>query len=182
MEPTWFNPTDTFAVKREQAKQQGLGSISDMAEHFRAGKPGNLCVSPQYQSDELPRLQQAYDFQVAPDRLKVKQGDELYQAIGEGQECLFGAVTGGDLRLIQNGLVMLRDDKKFHQPLNASVAIRQDAYDRNPEIARVFAPIAHKLTDSVMAELTRRMAADDKSAREVAHEWLRQMSFISGGS
>ena len=178
LEPTWFNPTDTFAVQRELAEQRKLGSLSNMAEYFRSGEPGNLCVTPEYQQDDLPGLQRAYDFQVPPDRLKVLQGDAIYQATADGQDCLFGLVSGGDGRLAQHGLAMLRDDKDFHPSYNASVAIRQDAYDRAPEIARVFAPVAHKLTDSVMAELTRRMAVDEKSADEVAHEWLRQMTFI----
>ncbi len=181
LEPTWFNPTDTFAVTKELAQQRGLASLSDLAEHFRSGQPGNLCVSPEYHRADLAGLQQVYDFQVPPDRLQVQQGEGIYQATGEAQDCLFGAVTGGDPRLIQHGLVMLRDDKKFHPSHNAAVAIRQEAYDRAPDIARVFAPIARQLTDSVMAELTRQMAVDGESAREVAQEWLRQMSFIEGG-
>lgn len=178
LEPTWFNPTVTFAAKKEQAQQHGLASLSDLAEHFRSGQPGNLCVSPEYQRDDLAGLQQAYDFQVPPDRLKVLPGADIYQATGQAQDCLVGEVTGGDPRLIEHGLVMLRDDKDFHPSYNAAVAIRQEAYDRAPDIARVFAPIAHKLTDSVMADLTRQMAADGKSAQEVAQEWLGQMSFI----
>lgn len=181
LEPTWFNPTESFAVEREKAEQQQLGSLSDMAEYFRSGEPGNLCVTSGYQSEDLPGLRQAYDLQVPADRVTVLPADEIYQATGKGQNCAFGEVSGGDHRLIQNGLVLLRDDEKFHPAHNASVAIRKDAYDRNPDIARVFAPIAHKLTDSVMAELTRRMAEDGKSAREVAHGWLRQMTFIEGG-
>ncbi|MGH4025546.1 MAG: glycine betaine ABC transporter substrate-binding protein [Pseudonocardiaceae bacterium] len=179
LEPTWFNPTATFAVKREQAKQQGLKSLSDMAAYLGSDRPGNLCVTPEYQRDILPGLQRAYNFQVPPSRLKVQPADGIYQATGEAKDCMFGEVTGADQRLIPNGLVMLRDDKKFHPSYNASVAIRKEAYDRNPDVARVFAPIAHKLTDSVMADLTRRMAADDQSARDVAQDWLERMAFIS---
>lgn len=179
LEPTWFDPTATFAVKREQAKQQGLQSLSDMAVHLRSDQPGNLCVTPEYQRDTLPGLQRAYGFQVPPDRLKVQPADSIYRATGEAKDCLFGEVTGADQRLIPNGLVMLLDDKNFHPSYNASVAIRQDAYNRNPDIARVFAPIAHKLTDSVMADLTRRMVANDQSPRDVARDWLERMAFIS---
>ncbi|HEX2301097.1 MAG TPA: glycine betaine ABC transporter substrate-binding protein [Pseudonocardiaceae bacterium] len=179
LEPTWFNPTATFALKREQAKQHRLGSISDMVAYLRSDQPGTLCISPEYQRDTLPGLQRAYDFQVPPNRLKVQPADSIYQATGEAKDCLFGQVTGADQRLIPNGLVMLRDDKKFHPSYNASVAIRKEAYDRNPDIARVFAPIAHKLTDSVMADLTRRMAADEQPPRDVARDWLERMAFIS---
>lgn len=178
LEATWFNPTDAFAVAKVQLDQRGLKTLSDMAEHFRSGQPGNLCISPEYQSAELPRLQQTYDFQVPPDRLKVLPAEDIYQATGEAQNCLFGEVTGGDHRLVQHELVTLQDDKDVHLPYNAAVTLRQESYEQAPDIARVFAPIAHRLTNSVMAELTLRMAVEEKSAEEVAREWLQRMAFI----
>jgi osmoprotectant transport system substrate-binding protein len=183
LEPTWFNDTDAFAMKKETAEQLGVKSLSDMAGHLRSGAPGNLCVDPEYQQRAeggLPGLLQTYDFQVAPDRLRVLENG-IYQAVADGTECLFGLVSPADPRLGELGLRLLRDDKKYHTSYNSAVSIRQDAYEANPDIARVFAPIAHKFTDGVMAELTRQMAEEDRSARQVAREWLRKMGFIEGG-
>lgn len=183
LEPTWFNSTDAFAVNAERAQQLGLTSLSNMAEYFRSGQPGALCIESGYQSRDrgLPGLQQAYGFQVPPERLRVLPGDAIYQATADAQGCLFGEVTGGDARNAALGLTVLRDDKKFHPPYNASIAIRQEAYDRNPDIARVFAPIARRITDGVIAELTGRMSVEERSAREVAQGWLRMKGFIVGG-
>lgn len=181
LEPTWFNATDAFAVNQERAKQLGLTSLSKMAEYLRSPQPGALCVQSEYQRLELPGLEQKYDFQVPPERLRVLPGEAIYQATADARECLFGQVTGGDARSAALGLTVLRDDKKYHPPSNAAVAIRKDAYDRNPDIARVFTPIARKLTDEVIAELTRRMSVEGKSAREVAQGWLRSKGFIVGG-
>ncbi|MGH3940753.1 MAG: glycine betaine ABC transporter substrate-binding protein [Pseudonocardiaceae bacterium] len=183
LEPTWFNPTDAFAVNQERAQQLGLTSLSNMAEYFRSGRPGALCIESEYQNSDfgLAGLQQKYDFQVPPERLRILPGDGIYQATADGRECLFGQVTGGDLRTAELGLTMLRDDEKYHPPYNAAIAIRQEAYDRNPEIARAFTPVVRRITDDVIAELTRLMSVEGRSAAEVAQSWLRSRGFIVGG-
>ena len=183
LEPTWFNGTDAFAVNQERAKQLGLKSLSNMAEYFRSGQPGALCIVSEYQSRDLglSGLQQKYDFQVPPERLRVLPRDDIYQATADGRDCLFGQVTGGDPRTTGLGLTLLRDDEKYHPPYNAAIAIRQEAYDRNSDIARAFTPIVRRITDDVIAELTHQMSVEGRSAAEAAQGWLRSRGFIVGG-
>lgn len=175
LEPTWFNKTAVFAVKKEQA-QIGLQSYSDMAGYFKAGKPGNVCVDSDYQTRLLAGLQQAYGFQLSPAQVRVQPADAIYQATANGQ-CMFGQVTGGDPRLVSLGLKELSDDQDYQPAYNSAISIRQAAYDKHQDIARVFAPIAHKLTDGVMAQLARQVA-DGKSPRDAAREWLQNMGYI----
>ena len=185
LEGTWYNPTTAFAVREESAEQLGLTSLSDMAGYFRAGQPGNLCVEAGYQQRPeggLAGLQQTYEFQLPSEQQRVLPGEAIYQATAEGRECLFGQVTAGERRLPQLGLRMLRDDRRYHPPFNAAVTIRQDVYQRNEDIKRVFTPIARKLTDEVMAGLTQRMSEDGASAREVARLWLSQRGYIGDDS
>ncbi|MGH3914085.1 MAG: glycine betaine ABC transporter substrate-binding protein [Pseudonocardiaceae bacterium] len=183
LEPTWFNGTDAIAVNQEQAQQLGLTSLSNMAEYIRSGQPGTLCLDSDYQNGDfgLSGLQQTYDFAVSSERLRVLPGEAIYQATADGRDCLFGLVTGGDARTAALGLTVLRDDRKYHPPYNAAIAIRQEAFDRNPEIARAFTPIVRKITDEVIADLTRLMSAEQRSAPEVAQSWLRSRGFIVGG-
>lgn len=175
LEPTWFDKTAVFAVTKEQA-QIGLQSYSDMAGYFKAGKPGTVCVDSDYQTRQLAGLQQAYGFQLSPQQVRVQPADAIYQATANGQ-CMFGQVTGGDPRLVSLGLKELSDDQDYGPAYNSAIAIRQAAYDKHRDIARVFAPIAHKLTDGVMAQLARQVA-DGKSPRDVAREWLTNLGFI----
>ncbi|MGH3794312.1 MAG: glycine betaine ABC transporter substrate-binding protein [Pseudonocardiaceae bacterium] len=179
LEPTWFDPTGVFAVKKEQAQRLKLTSYSDMAGYFKSGKPGNLCIDSEFQNQKfgLAALQQAYGFQVPPDRVRVLPADAIYQATGDGQQCMFGLVTGGDQRLVTSGLKELADDQDYYPGYNSAISIRQAAYDKHQDIARVFAPIAHRLTDGVLAELTRQVA-DGKSPRDAARGWLQNMGYI----
>ncbi len=182
LEPTPFNNTYAFAVKEERAQELGLRTLSDMAGYIRSGRPGNLCTETEYQNrdDGLQGLQQTYGFQIPPDRLRVLQTGAIYQATADQRECLFGLVFTTDGRIPQLGLRVLEDDRKYHPLYNAAVTIRQDAYDRNPDIAEVFQPIAAALTDDVMAELNRQKSEDGKPERQVARDWLTEQGFIGG--
>lgn len=180
LEPTWFNSTNAFAINGERAEELQLRRLSEMAEYIRSGEPGNVCVSAGYVEAEfgLQGLQEAYEFQVPEDRLRILEADAIYQATADGQECLFGQVVAGDARTAGLGLAVLSDNETYHPPFNASVAIRQQAYEPNTDIKRAFAPVAQRITDEVMAELKWKMAAEEKTPREVAREWLRTRGFI----
>jgi osmoprotectant transport system substrate-binding protein len=181
LQPTPFNNTYAFAVKKERAQQLGLRTLSDMSAYIRSGKPGNMCIEPEYQNrdDGFPGLQRTYGFQVPPDRLQVLQTGAIYQATADQKECLFGEVFTTDGRIPQLGLTVLQDDKLYHPLYNAAPTMRTDVYDRNPNIATVFAPISAALTNEVMAELNRQRSAEGKSERRIARAWLAQQGFIT---
>lgn len=182
LEPTWFNNTDAFAVKTEKAKELKLRSLSDMAAYLKSGKPGTVCVDGEYQQNQtagLAGLQRAYGIQLKPDQQKVLKTDEIYQATAGAQDCLFGKVSSADPQVAKQGLTTLVDDKKFHPSFNDAVTVRKEVYDRNPDVARVFRPVARKLTDLAMSKMLLQMS-QGKSAAEVANGWLRQEGFVEG--
>ena len=181
LQPTPFNNTYSFAVKRERAEQLGLRTLSDMAAYIRSGQPGNMCIESEYQNrdDGFPGLQRTYGFQVPPDRLQVLQTGAIYQATADQQECLFGEVFTTDGRIPQLGLTVLQDDKLYHPLYNAAPTMRKEAYDRNLNIAKVLAPISAALVNEVVAELNRQRSAEGRSARRVARDWLSQQGFIA---
>jgi osmoprotectant transport system substrate-binding protein len=180
LEPTPFNNTYAFAVKEERAQELGLKTLSDMAAYISSGRPGNVCIETEYQNrdDGFQPMQQTYNFQVPPDRVKVQQTGAIYQNTANPQECLFGEVFTTDGRIPKLGLRVLQDDKTFHPLYNAAPTVRQEAYDRNPDIAKVFAPISAALTNEVMTEMNRQKSADGKPERQVARDWLAQQGFI----
>ncbi len=181
LQPTPFNNTYSFALKSERAQQLGLRTLSDMAAYIRSGQPGNLCIESEYlnRDDGFPGLQRTYGFQIPSDRLQVLQTGAIYQAIADQKECLFGEVFTTDGRIPQLGLTVLQDDKLYHPLYNAAPIMRKEAYDRNPDIAKVLAPISAVLVNEVMAELNRQRSAEGKSARRVARDWLAQQGFIA---
>jgi osmoprotectant transport system substrate-binding protein len=183
LQPTPFNNTYAFAVKSERAQQLGLRTLSDMAAYIRSGQPGNVCIETEYQNrdDGFVGLQRTYGFQVPPDRVRVLQTGAIYQATADQKECLFGEVFTTDGRIPQLGLTVLQDDKLYHPLYNAAPTMRKEVYDRDPNIAKAFAPISAALTNEVMAELNRQKSAQGKPERQVARDWLAQQGFIAKG-
>ncbi|HEX2289216.1 MAG TPA: glycine betaine ABC transporter substrate-binding protein, partial [Pseudonocardiaceae bacterium] len=133
----------------------------------------------QNRDDGFPGLQRTYGFQVPSDRLQVLQTGAIYQATADQQECMFGEVFTTDGRIPQLGLTVLQDDKLYHPLYNAAPIMRKQAYDRNPAIAKVLAPISAALVNDVVAELNRQRSAEGRSARRVARDWLAQQGFIA---
>jgi osmoprotectant transport system substrate-binding protein len=181
LQPTPFNNTYAFAVKKERAQQLRLRTLSDMAAYVRSGAPGNVCIDVEYQNrdDGFVGLQRSYGFQAPPNRVQVLQAGAIYQATADQEECLFGLVYTTDGRIPQLGLTVLQDDKLYHPLYNAAPTMRTDVYDRNPNIATALAPISAALTNEVMADLNRQRSAEGKSARRVARAWLVQQGFIA---
>ncbi|GAA3250524.1 glycine betaine ABC transporter substrate-binding protein [Pseudonocardia petroleophila] len=174
---TPFNNTYAFAVKEEKAAELNLTTLSDMAAYINSGQPGSVCIETEYASrdDGISGLQTTYGFQVpAP---TILQTGAIYQATADG-DCLFGLVFTTDGRIPQLGLRVLEDDKRYHPNYNASVTVRGEAYDRDPNISQVFEPIAAALDDATMAELNKQVSADGLAPREVARTWLAEQGFI----
>lgn len=181
LQPTPFNNTYGFAVTRKRAQQLGLRTLSNMAAYIRTGQPGNMCIATEYQArdDGLPGLQRTYGFHTPPDRLRVLQTGAIYEATADQKECLFGEIFTTDGRIPQLGLTVLQDDKHYHPLYNAAPAIRKETYDRNPDIAKAFAPISAALTNEVITELNRQKSAEGKPERQIARNWLAQQGFIA---
>lgn len=176
---TPFNNTYAFAVEEEQAAELNLATLSDMAAYINSGQPGAVCIETEYSSrdDGISGLQETYGFQVAAPT--ILQTGAIYQATADG-DCLFGLVFTTDGRIPELGLRVLEDDQRYHPNYNASVTVRGEAYDRDPNIAQVFEPIAAALDNETMAGLNKQVSSDGIAPREVARTWLAEEGFIGG--
>lgn len=176
---TPFNNTYAFAVKAEKAKELNLTSMSDMAAHISGGKPGTVCIETEYSSrdDGYAGAQRTYGFTATP---QILQTGAIYQATADGT-CLFGLVFTTDGRIPALGLTVLTDDKKYHPSYNASITMKDEVYQRDPNIAKVFEPIAAALDNTTMADLNKQVSADGKNPRDVARTWLASKGFIKAG-
>ncbi|ANY05009.1 glycine betaine ABC transporter substrate-binding protein [Pseudonocardia sp. HH130630-07] len=179
-----FNNTYAFVVAGQTAQRLGLRTISDMAAHVREGRPGTVCVETEYNSRAdglrgLRGLQQAYDVQIPAERTQVIEQGLVYQSTADG-DCLFGEVAATDGRIPGLGLTVLDDDRGYHITYSAAPTIRQDTFDRAPQVADVFAPISAVLDQPTVQRLNGRVSAGGESPRDVARSWLTERGFIGG--
>ncbi len=181
LDPTPFENTYALGVKKETAQRLGVTTLSDFARLANSGSPdATLCVAQEFvgRNDGLPGVEKAYGFQLPAGKLKTLDVGPIYQAVANGNPCVFGEVFTTDGRILALGLTPLTDDKNFFPKFNAAVCLRKDVFDRDPDIAGVLNPIAAKLTNDVMITLNKQVSQDGEDPRDVARTWLRKQGFI----
>jgi osmoprotectant transport system substrate-binding protein len=173
-----FNNTYAIGVTKALSDQLNVRSLSDLAKLANSGSPdATMCIAQEFagRNDGLPGLEKDYGFTA-----KTTTIDEgaIYQAVHDRRQCNFGEIATTDGRIQPLGLVALDDDKQFFPLYNGALTVRQQAYDKAPAIAQVFAPITAKLTNDVMIELNKQVSQDGRNAADVARDWLKQQGFI----
>ena len=93
------------------------------------------------------------------------------------KQCDAAEVFTTDAALQADNLVALQDDKKLFPADNAGLMVRADVLSAHPAIANLMAPIAAKLTTTVMVGLNKMVDIDGMSVTAVATSWLSQNGF-----
>ncbi|WP_232021231.1 MULTISPECIES: glycine betaine ABC transporter substrate-binding protein [Pseudonocardia] len=181
LRPAAFDNTYVIAIAGAPAAALQLNSISDMFAYLRSDQPGTICVEPEYRSSEggLRGLQRHYEAEIPPNRVQVIEESLIYQSTAD-QVCLFGQVYSTDGRMLQFGLKVLQDDRNYHVAHTPVPNLRQDVYERAPEVAQVLDPLAAALDHLTILELNSQVSAGHESPRKVARRWLAGRGFISG--
>lgn len=181
LEPAGFENTYAFTVDGATSARLNLRTISDMAAYLRSGQPGTVCVETEYNSreDGLRGLQRAYEFTIPDDRVQVLDAGVIYQSTADGV-CLFGEVGTTDGRIPGLGLQVLEDDQDYHVTYDAVPTIRQDVFDRDPEVGGVLDTLSGALDYPTMLTLNSKVSAQGQDPRDVARAWLAERGFIGG--
>jgi osmoprotectant transport system substrate-binding protein len=155
--------------------------MSDVANLLKT-KPAEatFCIESEFSTrdDGWPGLKKAYDMNVPPGNVKQLDTGVIYTETAKGTTCNFGEVFTTDGRIPAKHLQVLEDDKHFFPVYNASLTLRQQIADKYPQIQKIFAPVAQKLTNDTMSRLNAKVDVDGYEPKQVAHDWLKQQGFI----
>jgi osmoprotectant transport system substrate-binding protein len=178
--PAPLNNTYAFAIRQDKAQQLGVKTMSDVANLLKT-KPAEatFCIESEFSTrdDGWPGLKKAYEMNVPRSNLKILDTGAIYAATAKGT-CNFGEVFTTDGRIPAKHLQVLEDDKHFFPVYNASLTVRQQIADKYPQIQKIFAPVAQKLTNDTMSRLNAKVDVDGYEPKQVAHDWLKQQGFI----
>lgn len=174
-----FNNTQALAVKRSWSDENGVTTISQLAE-----MAGDLTISapadfPE-REDGLLGLQRVYnagfsDIEVLPVAPGLK-----YQALLDDQADVVLAF-GTDGQISGYDLVVLEDDMGLWPPYNVAPIVRNEVLEANPDIESRFNEVTESLTGEVMSSLNWRVDGDEKSEpADVAQQYLEENGFIGG--
>ncbi len=173
------NNTQALAVKRAFSEENGITTISQLAE-----MAGDLIVSapadfPE-REDGLLGLQRVYgagfeEIEVLPVAPGLK-----YQALEDDQAQVVLAF-GTDGQIAGLDLVVLEDDLSLWPPYNIAPVVRQEVLDAYPDVEARFNEVTVSLTDEVLSDLNWRVDGDDKEEpADVAESYLTENGFIGG--
>jgi osmoprotectant transport system substrate-binding protein len=174
-----FNNTQALAVTQEFADENGITTISDLAE-----MAGDLTISAPVdfpeREDGLLGLQRVYGSGFEEiETLPVAPGLK-YQALLDGDAQVVLAF-GTDGQISGYDLVVLEDDMSLWPPYNVAPVVRNEVLESNPEVETRFNDVTTMLTGEIMSDLNWRVDGDEKAdPSTVAQEFLEENGLIGG--
>jgi len=180
----WLNPSkanNTYGLPMNQddAKKQGIVSISDLAAKLKGGAKLTFASNAEFYArpDGLKPLEQAYGFEFPRDDIKRMDTGLVYQALKERQVDV-GLVFATDGRIPAFHFVMLKDDKNFFPNYALTPVVRKQVLDANPKLADLLNALSAKLDDATMARLNASVDVDKKTVEDVAATFLKEQGLV----
>jgi osmoprotectant transport system substrate-binding protein len=180
LEPLQFNNTYTLLMRKDQAKELGIVSISDLAEYMNTN-PDELTIGVNAEFWERPDgfkpLMRLYDFRVPYGKVRKMDSGLVYQALRDKNvDVSMGFATDG--RISAFGFVTLEDDKNYFPTYNPCPVVREDVLEKYPELKEIFLPLSQKLTTEEMQKLNAQVDLENKDEEKAARDWLEANGLI----
>jgi osmoprotectant transport system substrate-binding protein len=179
--PAPANNTYAFAVRSEAYDKLGVKKLSDFKQLIEENpEEATVCVGTEFSTrdDGLPGVEKAYGFQFPSQNVVKMDEGQIYQATDQGERCNFGEVFQTDGRIEGLDLELVEDDKGFFPLYNPALNVRKDVVKEYPQIEKLFAPIAKKLTTQELQKLNAKVDVEGQLEDQVAEEWLSENGFI----
>ena len=180
----WLNPSNanntySLAMNSEDAKKQGIVSISDLAKKVKDGAKLTFASNAEFYArpDGLKPLEQMYGFEFARDNVKRMDTGLVYQALKEKQVDV-GLVFATDGRIPAFNFVVLKDDKGYFPAYAMTPVVTKKVLDANPKLADILNALSAKLDDATMARLNASVDVDKKTVEDVAQGFLKEQKLI----
>jgi osmoprotectant transport system substrate-binding protein len=180
----WLNPskannTYSLAMNADDAKKQGIVTISDLARKVKDSGKLTFASNAEFYArpDGLKPLEQMYGFEFARDNVKRMDTGLVYQALKEKQVDV-GLVFATDGRIPAFNFVVLQDDKGYFPAYAMTPVVRKQILDANPKLADILNSLSAKLDDATMARLNASVDVDKKTVEEVAQGFLKQQGLV----
>jgi osmoprotectant transport system permease protein len=176
LDPLGFENTFALLMRRDQAEQLGIRSISDLKAHLQSIRPG---FGPEFMNrpDGYPGLVRAYglQFNQAPREL---DRNLLYRALAQGSLDL-AAGDSTDGRIAAFDLVQLVDDRRYFPPYQAVPLVSARTLQRFPQLAEVLDLLAGKIDAEAMRAMNRDVDERKQKPEEVARRFLLEKGLVS---
>jgi osmoprotectant transport system substrate-binding protein len=175
---------DTYAMAESQAVKDryGVTNLSQMAALAKKDPAAaTFCLESEFASrnDGFPGLVQKYGMDVPNSRIQILDTGAVYAATAQGKACNFGEIFSTDARTKYLHLTVLDDDRKFFPSYAAAVTIRHSVLQQHPQIQQVLAPVARKLTNQQIIDMSYQVDVLGRDWADVAKDWMVREGFVT---
>jgi osmoprotectant transport system substrate-binding protein len=176
---------DTYAMAESQAVKDryGVTNLTQMAALARKNPDAaTFCLESEFASrnDGFPGLVKKYGMDVPNSHIQILDTGAVYQATAQAKACNFGEIFSTDARTKFLHLTVLDDDRKFFPSYAAAVTVRHSVLQQYPQIQQVLAPVAQKLTNQQIVDMSYQVDVLGRDWADVAKDWMVQEGFVTG--
>ena len=170
-----FNDTFAMEIRGEEARRLNLKTLSEAATYaprWRAGFGYEFMERP----DGYKGLVAAYGLHFA-EAPRIMDLGLLARTLHEGRiDLAAGNTTDGLIPALD--LFVLEDDRHYFPPYEAVPVVRRQTLEQHPEVARVLAEFAGKISDQEMQQLNYAVDGQHRDVKAVAREFLRKKQLL----
>ena len=173
--PLGFNNTYVMGVRPETAKRYGIRTLSEMmdvADKLRLG----CTVGFVQRGDCLPLMKKRFtkDFK----SVTGLQESIRYRGLAAQEVDVIDAFST-DAQLTKQKVTLMEDDINFFPPYYAVNLVRQDTFEKYPELERLLSKMDGLLNEDTVRALNAKVDIGGQDARTVAREFLLEKGLIA---
>lgn len=175
LNPLGFNNTFAVVIRRADADQLHVRSLSDAGRH-PIGWVLGVGYEFQQRPDGLSNLLRTYELplQGTP---KVMDLGLLYRALQQGDVSMIAANSTDGL-LLSLDVTRLEDDRRSFPPYHASFVVRLQTLRQEPRLEAALEELSGKLSDETMRRLNQKVLVQHGQVRQVATEFLHASGLV----
>lgn len=172
-----FSDTYAFMVTQKKAKQLHLKTISDLKKHASKMDVGIDQIWLNRKGDGYDGFKQTYGFQFG--KVDPMQIGLVYDAVAANKmDAVLGYSTDG--RIGSYHLKLLKDNKHYFPPYNASAVVTNQALKRHPELKPIIAKLDGKINLKTMQKLNYQVDNNLVEPEVVAKQFLEKHHYFEG--
>jgi osmoprotectant transport system substrate-binding protein len=179
LDPSAANNTYALAMRKADAEERGIKSLSDLAAKVNGGEALTFASNAEFYArpDGLKPLEAAYGFEFGRANIKRMDTGLVYQALKEEQVDV-GLVFATDGRIPAFNFLVLQDDKNYFPAYALTPTVRKEVLDKHPQLAEPLNALSAKLDDATMATLNAAVDVEKQSVEQVAEEFLKAQGLV----
>ncbi|RVH96043.1 glycine betaine ABC transporter substrate-binding protein [Sinorhizobium medicae] len=174
--PSAANNTYAYVIKPDNAKTEGMETISDLAKAYNDGKKILMGTTAEFpkRPDGLVGLEKVYGFETGRANVRPMDLGLAYNALANGDlDTIAAQATDGQIAAL--GLKVLKDDKGFFPNYALTPVVRKEVLDANPDLKETLEAVSMKLDDATMQRLNSEVDVEKKTIEAVAADYLKSL-------